>query len=192
MDEKKGGLFCMRYEHISQKPYCCVPACVQMVLRRRKLKIPSQAEIAYDLGVVLPLNDRHLLPKSHEALRPKSGWGTRIDIKRYSLTSFFRKRGYSLQEQYFPAGCFESGEKFRKFLQGNIKEGNDLLICFNAPVLRNIEGSWGHATLIEDVEEKFVLLQDPDPKEKVTRKISLYMLLQAAQRHNKGGVWVIS
>lgn len=152
----------------------------------------SQAEIAYDLGVILPPDHKHFLPKSHGGSKPKSGWGTRISLKRYSLNSFFRKRGYRLQEQYFPADRFQSEKEFREFLQTNIKRGNDLLICFNAPLLRGIDGSWGHATLIENIEEEFVLLQDPDPDEKLVRKVLLRDLLKAAQQHYKGGVWVIS
>ena len=182
----------MKYTHISQKPYCCVPACVQMILRRRKMPIFGQTDIAYDLGVVLPPKDRYLLPKSHRGLKPKSGWGTRIDLKKYSLTAFFKRHGFPLHEKYFSAKRFLSTKQFKKFLLENIGKGNDLLVCFNSPLLYHREGSWGHASLIEEVEEESVTLRDPKPQYKLARRVLLNDLLAALKNHYHGGIWVVS
>ena len=73
----------MRYKHISQKPYCCVPACVQMILLRRQLVVKQkQVDMAFDLGVVLPPEDRHMLPRSYPGY-PRQIAGTHIEIKKY-------------------------------------------------------------------------------------------------------------
>lgn len=181
----------MKYKHISQKPYCCVPACIQMILQRRKLPILLQTDIAYDLGIILPPQDRHLLPKSHKGLRPKAGWGTRVNLKKYSLTKFFKQRGYSLKETFQSAKKFSSANQFRKFLLENIKERNDLLICFNYPMLYRIKGLWGHASLIEKVGEEKVILRDPNLKHKKVREVLLDDLLAALKNHHHGGIWVI-
>lgn len=181
----------MKYKHISQKPYCCVPACIQMILQRRKLPILLQTDIAYDLGVILPSEDRHLLPKTHEGQRPKAGWGTRINLKKYSLTAFFKKQGYSLEEVFQLAKKFSSIKQFKKFLLDNIKEKNDLLICFNYPMLYHIKGSWGHASLIEKVGDDKVILRDPDPKHKEEREILLNDLFTSLKNHYYGGIWVV-
>ena len=38
----------MKYNKITQKPYCCVGACIEMVLNRRQIKIMGgQEENAY-------------------------------------------------------------------------------------------------------------------------------------------------
>lgn len=182
----------MKYKHISQKPYCCVPACVQMILRRRGLFVPPQEDIAYDLGVILPPKGRHVLPKSHKGHRPKTGWGTRINLKQYSLTAFFQRRGYALQEKYYPAKNFHSTAKFMEFLKKNLKLGKDQLICFNSPMLYHQKGSWGHASLIEKANRRYVTLRDPSPKHKQPRKVLLHDLRAATQNHYKGGVWVMS
>ena len=182
----------MKYKHIPQKPYCCVPACAQMILRRRGLSAPSQEDIAYDLGIILPPEYRNFLRRSYKGTRPKSGWGTRINLKRYSLAEFFKRRGYALREKYYSAKHFQSVEKFWRFLEHNLKIGNDQLICFNSPMLYHVSGSWGHASLIEKVNEKYVTLRDPNAKYKLSRKVALHDLFVSTINHYKGGVWVIS
>ena len=181
----------MKYKHISQKPYCCVPACIQMILQRRKLPILLQTDIAYDLGIILSSQDRHLLPKSHKGQRPKAGWGTRINLKRYSLSTFFKKREYYLKEIFQSAKKFSSVMQFKKCLLEKIKEKNDLLICFNYPMLYHIKGSWGHASLIERVGDDKVILRDPNPKHKELREVLLNDLLVALKSHHHGGIWLI-
>jgi hypothetical protein len=162
-----------------------------MILKRRNLPTLSQDMIAYDFGIILPSKDRHLLSKSYIGAKPKSGWGTRINIKKYSLTEFFSRHKYFLKEKFYSAEKFLTVEKFREFLLEEIKMGDDLLICFNYPLLYHIEGDWGHASLIEDVKGDSVILRDPDPKYKNTRKVLLNDLLNALKSHYKGGIWVV-
>ena len=181
----------MKYYHISQKPYCCVPACVQMILNRRKLPLIDQAEIAYDLGVVLPPEDRHSLPRSHKGRRPKAGWGTRINLKKYCLAVFFKRRGYFLKETFYSAKKFRTEKQFKEFLSDNVSKGNDLLVCFNYPFLHRLKGKWGHASLIEKLEKEYAILCDPQQKYKKTRKVLMNDLLLALKNHNHGGIWVI-
>ncbi len=150
-----------------------------------------QTDIAYDLGIVLPFKDRHLLPKSHKGRRPKAGWGTRINLKKYSLARFFKQQEYSLEETFQSANKFSSVEKFKKFLADNIQKGNDLLICFNYPTLYHIEGRWGHASLIEEIKGNGVILRDPNPKHRNAREALLKDLLKALKRHHHGGIWII-
>lgn len=181
----------MKYKHIPQKPYCCVPTCIQMVLHRRRLPTLSQSVIAYDLGVILPPEHKHLLPKSHIGRKPKSGWGTRIDIKKYSLDSFFKKRKYPLKEIFYSADKFLSVRGLGKFLSDNLKEGSDLLICFNHSLLYNKQGAWGHASLIESIKGNKATLRDPRPERKRARSVLLSKLFKALKNLYHGGIWVI-
>lgn len=181
---------CMRYKHIAQKPYCCVPACVQMILERRDLRLLTQPTIAYDLGVALPPNQRKLLPKSYNVPRPKSGWGTRINKSKYSLGSFFKGRKYPLREEYHSAKSFASIRSFRKFLLDNVNE-NDMLVCFNYPMLYELEGSWGHASLVVGVGDSYVTLRDPDAKQTKLRRVELGKFYLSLKNHPGGGVWVV-
>lgn len=72
-----------------------------------------------------------------------------------------------------------------------MEKGNDALLCFNYSQLYGGEGSWGHASLVENLEGDSVALRDPDPKHKDARKVSAGNLLHALERHPGGGVWVI-
>ncbi len=182
----------MKYKHVSQKPYSCVPACVQMVLQRRKLPLRSQTKIAYDLGVVLPPADRHLLPKSYKGSKPGAGWGTRLNLKKYSLAVFLKQQKYPLQATRHSVEEFKSIRQFKKFLLDNMDKDNDLLICFNYPRLYRLAGDWGHASLIEEVNQKQIVLRDPSSKYKTARKVLLADLLAALKKHYQGGIWVIN
>jgi hypothetical protein len=82
--------------------------------------------------------------------------------------------------------------QFEKFLSDNLSQGNDLLICFNSPLLYRLEGSWGHASLIEEIKGVYVTLRDPSPKHQRARKVLLKDLLSALKHHFHGGIWVIS
>jgi len=154
--------------------------------------VPSQPDIAYDLGIILPPKDRSLMPKSRKSAKPKAGWGTRIDIKQYSINEFFKRRGYELREKYYSAKRFKSEEQLADFLRENLKKQNDLLICFNYPLLYKQKGSWGHASLVEAVQKRYVALRDPSPKYKKALKVLLEDLIMAMYNHYKGGAWVIS
>ena len=43
-----------RYTPITEKPYCCVPAVLQMIQQRRGFDFASQDEIGYQLGLIVP------------------------------------------------------------------------------------------------------------------------------------------
>lgn len=182
----------MRYRHVSQKPYCCVPACLSMILSRRGYKSPKQEDIAYDLGVVLPPEHVHLLPRSHDAESSKAGYGTRIHLKQFSITSFFKKKGYRLEEKYVSAKRFKTSHDFGKFLKNNLDKGNDQMICFNQGRLKGKKRSWGHCAVIARVGEKVVFMYDPDPRKRfVERRVSIKKLYDATKHHFRGGIWII-
>lgn len=182
----------IRYKHVAQKPYCCVPACVQMLLRRRKLPMLSQSDIGYNLGMILPPHKRAVLRiRSHRGPRPESGWGTRINMKKYSLGRFFKKGDIPLIEKYHSGKNFKSSMHLKEFVSKNLKEGNDILACFNYPLLYRARGAWGHASLIQAVSPDEVVLVDPGRKHKASRKVKTETFLKAMKNHVGGGLWVI-
>ena len=48
----------MKYKKIVQKKYCCVGACLEMVLNRHHIKNSGQEDIAYQLGLIVPYEDK--------------------------------------------------------------------------------------------------------------------------------------
>lgn len=184
----------MRYKHISQKPHCCVPACMQMILRRRGLPLLSQVKIAFDLGAIFQQSRKQLLEELKKGKQlPTPQKAVRFQrIKKYSLAVFFRRRGYPLQAEYYCALRFRSIRDFRCFLERTLKTDSDLLVLFNYAKLFHRRGRWGHGCLIEAVRGEYVLLKDPDSRYKRARKILLRNLFLATKDDPKIGVWVIS
>lgn len=152
----------------------------------------TQDEIAYDLGIILPSELKDILPKFYTGKRPKAGWGTRIDLKRFSINSFFIKRKYPLKEKHYYADSFTSLESFKEFINKNIKSKNDQIVIFNFPYLYDKKGAWGHASLIENIKNSYTFLRDPSPKAKNLKKVLTEKLFDSIINHDKGGIWVIS
>ena len=74
-----------KYVPITEQPYCCVPACIQMILLRRGIPLKSQEEIGYNLGLIVPQRYKNLFGKVRTGKRPKDGWGTQTGKLIYSL-----------------------------------------------------------------------------------------------------------
>lgn len=179
----------MRYKHISQKPYCCLPACVQMILYRRGVQgTPTQAEIAENLGVIVPPNDPRWWGSSRNGRW--LGPGAHADLPEYSLTRFFEKYQYTLREEYRAGSYFHSEEFLGNFLIYHLGVGSDIIVGYQL----HAEMRCGHVSLIEDIRGGVITLHDPSSWFKRQRRVDLSSLFCAM--HNRDGhigeVWVIS
>jgi hypothetical protein len=177
------------YKPIKQEPYCCVPACVSMVLDRRGISHGSQGEIGHELGLMVPKEKAHLFPGARIAKRA-SDYGTHVGKKRYSINSFFSKHRIRLRESYYPTSKIR---ELGVFIAENLKKGNDVIACFNNRKLYGT-GHYGHVSLIQAINRGVVTLVDPAKGIPGKRKVKLSKLKDAMEYHRKsrGGLWVIS
>jgi hypothetical protein len=179
------------YRPIKQKPYCCVPACVSMILDRRKIEHGSQEEIGYELGLIVPEEKTHLFTKIRTGKKPIAGYGTQVNKKEHSITNYFFKNKIKLKEAYYSS---EKVKGIRNFIIENLKNGNDLIVCFNNKKLHGGE-DLGHVSLIQNINNNIVTLIDPENGVPNKRKVKLQKLVEAMKYHGKkkrGGFWVIS
>ncbi|MFN6992487.1 MAG: hypothetical protein ACK4MM_07200 [Fervidobacterium sp.] len=179
------------YKPIIQKPYCCVPACISMILDRRKIKYGSQEEIGWDLGLIVPKQKAHLFHKTRTGKRPVAGYGTRVGKKKYSINNFFKKNKINLKETYYP---IDKIKIVNKFISENLSKNNDIIVCFNNKKLYGT-GDYGHVSLIQSINDEIVTLVDPEKDAPKRRKVKLSKLIEAIKYHgikNRGGFWVIS
>ena len=51
----------MKYNKVIQERYCCVSACIEMVLNRHKIQNSGQKEIAYQLGLTVPEEEKQII-----------------------------------------------------------------------------------------------------------------------------------
>ena len=181
------------YIAMTQQPYCCLPTCVQMILYRRGLQLLEQEIIGIDLGLKIPKEELHNFENVSIGKRPPAGWGTRINVKKYNLNGFFKKRGYPLESAYFSV---EDIKSVPRFIANNLKQGNDILICFQYGRLYNVDIKDGHASLIEEIDDKKIILVDPQANKK-RRIVNFDDLIESIVLHKRrnvklGGFWVIS
>ncbi len=179
------------YKPITQLPYHCVPACLKMVLDRRKIKHGTQDEIGHELGLIVPNEIAHKFKKVKTGSKPIAGYGTQVAKKRFSINHFFRKYKIDLKESYFP---LEKVKNHSKFISDNISKANDVIVCFNSKRLFG-SGDWGHACVIQSINRNIVTLIDPGRSVPKKRRAELPNLIDAIKRHGKkrrGGFWVIS
>ena len=179
------------YKPIKQKPYCCVPACIFMVLDRRKIKHGSQEEIGCELGLVVPKGKAQFFTKIKTGKKPIAGYGTQVNKKKYSINNYFFKNNIKLKEAYY---LLEEIKDIKKFIVENLKSGNDLIVCFDSKKLYGI-GDYGHVSLIQNINNSIITLIDSENNVPNKRKVNLQKLVDAMKCHGKekrGGFWIIS
>ncbi|UCG95459.1 MAG: hypothetical protein JSV92_00180 [archaeon] len=181
------------YVPFSQHEWCCVSAVLQMIMYRRGIKLMSQEDIGYELGLIVPRKDKKMFNRVRTGKRPSGGYGTRIYIKKYSINSFFKRHKIKLVKNHVYT---EDLKEAKKLIISNIKKGNDLIICFNYRKLYKTGHSTGHVSLISsfDTKKNIVTLIDPAEIVPEYRKVSLKKLLDTIKYHGKsnwGGFWVV-
>lgn len=173
------------YTLVQQKPYCCVPACICMILNRRKIPHATQDEIGYELGLTVPKEKANFFTKVRTGKKPTAGYGTQVE--KYSINEFFRENNIKLKETYFPVDGISD---VKKFIKSNIDKNNDIIVCFNNEKMRG-EGN-GHVCLIQGINDNVSLV---DPEEPKMKKVELDKLIDAIKYHGqdkRAGFWVIS
>jgi len=158
-----------------------------MVLLRRHLPLMPQEDIGYELGLIVPRRYKKILRRARTGKMPPSGWGTRES--KYPLNNFFRKHKIPLKKEFFkPAQLHDP----KKWLEGEIKKGNDILACFNYGKLYGTKGQ-GHLSVVDSVSGNNVVLIDPSRKEVPKyRSVILKKLLGAMEIHPTGGFHLIT
>jgi len=177
------------YKLIKQKTYCCFPACISMILDRRKIRHAPQEEIGYYLGLIVPKEKAHLFTKVRTGRKPPAGYGTRVGKKKYSINNYFSKNKIKLKAKYYP---LEKIISVKKFITEYLKNNNDIIVLFNNKKLFGT-GNYGHTSLIHNIKNDIITLIDPKLPRK--RKVKLSKLICTIKSHGKkkgGGFYLVS
>ena len=178
-----------RYTPLTQQPYCCVPTIIQIVLLRRNMQLFSQEEIGYELGLTVPKKYKRILPKARTGKKPPAGWGTQVQVPKYSINHFFKKFKLPLKEEYSPVSKIKN---IKQWIKKQLEEDKDLIVCFNYGKLYSGKGE--HVSLLESIHDNMVILVDSEQKVPKYRTVKLNKLIEAMKYHEKkqGGFWIIS
>lgn len=170
----------MKYTKITQKEYCCVGACLEMVLKRHGITDYKQEDIACELGLIVPPHLKSQYSHAKTGLKPKSGYGTQIQRPQYSINHFFKKRQLNFVETYYYITDIDEAKAFL-----NTKNDQDILIIFHCGTLYdNSLADWGHMVLFNHIHGNQLIIQENSPKRNL-EEIELSKLLQAIKKHGR-------
>lgn len=170
----------MKYKKITQKPYCCVGACIEMILNRNNIPNKGQISIACDLGLIVPKEYIKTYPNAKTGEKPEAGFGTQIQKEEYSINSFFQKNDINLKEEYH---YITEVNDIKQFLLKN-KDNDILICCHSATLYGNKEENWGHMILFEDINNDVITILDPESKRDY-KQIEIERLANAIAIHKK-------
>jgi hypothetical protein len=162
-----------------------------MILDRRKIIHGSQEDIGYDLGLTVPEDKAGLFKRVRIGKKPSAGYGTKVSTPRYSINHYFKKYRIYLKEEYYP---IRKVHDIKKFIATNLKNNNDVIVCFNNKRLHGI-GDYGHVSLIQDINKGYLTIIDPGINVPKIRRVRLSKLIDAIEHHgekNRAGFWIIS
>ncbi len=180
------------YKPLTQLPHCCCPACLIMILDRRRLAHSTQEDIGNQLGLIISPQNAPLFKKATVGKAADKEYGTQTHKKEYSINNFFLKNHIKLKEKHYPV---EKMKDPSVFIIKNLRLGNDIMVCINNKILYG-EGH-GHLSLIQAIKGDEITLIDPKIDQPKVRIVKLEKLLESMkrkyhQKRKRGGFWIIS
>jgi hypothetical protein len=183
----------MKYNPISEKPYCCVPAVLQMIQARRSLPMKSQEEIGWELGLIVPSRVKQEFAKVRTGPEPRAGYGTQTSRPEFSIERYFDRNQLPLSiQRVFPSSC---KEMITDITTAFVRD-DDVILCFNSQLLLG-DGDMEHVSLIEefDCDTSQLTIVDPVIGVPNRRNVPLVKAFETIQNHiasDIGGLWIVS
>ena len=166
----------------------CVPACINMLLRRRGLRVFPQEQIAQELGLVVSPDQAATYPWAASSDQ-ESEWGVHPQDQEHSLMSFFVRHGVDLDELFYrPSHIF--GRDYADFIASNLAQGNDVLVGYDFKVVFGAGRHVGHVSIVSGVNSSKALITLIDPERRTPVTASLKILMDGVETVTDG-FWVI-
>ena len=183
----------MRYDHITEKPHCCVPAVLQMIQARRGLSIMSQDEIGWELGLIVPAEVKSEFIKVRTGPKPPVGYGTQVSKPQFSIEKYFVRNRLPLSIKRVSA---TSVSELRSIFVSALDKDDDTVLCLNSLYLFG-EGDIEHVFLIEKYNESTgqVTIVDPAIGAPIHRDNAVDSIFVTIKNHNAStisGIWIVS
>lgn len=184
-----------RYIPLTQQRWCCVPACISMIMYRHGISLIPQEELGYYLGLVVPKEDAHLFYNPRTGRRPASGYGTQIQKSDYHPNKVFSKLNIPLKMIFHPIDDFKDEIELADFISKKIVDNADLVTSFSNAEFSDGQIQGGHVCVIYRIspDNRTIRVIDPERCESKWQTYSILKLYKAMQRHGAdkmGGIWV--
>jgi hypothetical protein len=183
----------MRYDPVTEKPYCCVPAVLQMIQARRNLPCMTQDEIGWELGLLVPPEIKSEFTKVRTGPMPITGYGTQTSKPEFSIEKYFDRNHLPLS---ITKVFHSSLKELISTIKAALDQDNDVVLCFNSQRLFD-DGDIEHVSLIEEFNEVSgaVTVVDPAIGAPKRRTTTLVRICETIKKHDVsvlGGFWIIS
>lgn len=155
-----GGL--SLYKHEPSLPLLCVPACINMILVRWGYPAIPQAEIARELGLVVPQRLSAEYPFAEVSEIPKD-WGVRPATVESRICSLLGARAPNLRHTFQPWQRVPRSFEL-EFIAKQLAGGTDVMVGFRASDVYDGTEPVGHVAVIAavDTRAEVVCLMDPE------------------------------
>ena len=177
------------YEHESSGPLMCVPACLNMILKRRNMSTYAQIDIACILGLVVPPS---LLAQYDcaETSETEEDWGVHPQADGTSIKLFLKIKGVPLAYRYVDAREIPSDSTL-DFLSDNLQHDNDIIVGYDYAATFKEGKNVGHVSLIRSIDSITETVELVDPE--VTHTVSAPLRdLSKGVREKNDGFWIFA
>ena len=175
-----------RYVPLTQQPWCCVPACISIIMLKRGLPLIPQELLGYYLGLTVPLCDRRKFWNARaSSMRGRAG-GTKMYLSRFNPNLVFPKIGVRLRMIHYKIASFDSdgNAKLFEFLDSIDKKDRDVIVAFEHRTLFPHGMRGGHVNVVDRafVKNGTIRLIEPHPFRPKWRTIKINRLLKEIRR----------
>lgn len=181
----------VKYPYEPSRPFMCVPACINMIFKRRGFNSYDQLELGSRLDLVVP-ND---LPTIYPGMRTSDDmnqWGVPPHNLEALLNRLFSDLGLNLYHKYFPVHNIPTSSLI-DFISDNLQLGNDSMIGFDYFTVYGNGEHVGHTSLISktDSTQDLIWLTDPEYVPDNDRPIRYERLIHGMEV-KKDGIWIFT
>lgn len=151
-----------RYHREPALPFLCVPACLNMVLERRKYATSPQVDLAKRLGLVVPQQCADEYPFAELSESP-SDWGTPRATVEARISDILGELAPVLHHVYRRWQEIPSSSQL-EFIADQVASGNDVAVGFDASKVYEGAEPSGHVALVMEVDCRADLVRLMDPE----------------------------
>lgn len=185
-----------RYVPVVQQRYCCVPACIQMIMLKHNISLISQEVMAYHMHVIVPKKDAKLFWNVRSTGKKiKGGYGTQLNEDK-TAGPMFTKLKIPLEIKWRLIDTFSDFAEFKKYMKMCVAKKRDVIICYKWGTLHNSDFDGGHVSVLDQVyprkeEVRFIDPGAKAPKWCTVKMRKLYKAMQTHGKENMGGFWEV-
>ena len=165
-----------------------------MIMYRNGIPLVSAEELGYNMGLVVPPEEKHLFYDVRVSETPPSGagFGTQIHLPEYDLNTVFEQLAVPLKYTLRSGNDISDETELLNLLKEVETKDGDALLCLNHGVLKGkFEPNTGHVVVFDRIVDGMVRVINPSFKQPKWQTFEVRVIFEAIQSHveHSGGIW---